>query len=201
MANDSTLIRKCLDGRVEAYGNLVDRYSSRIVNLAFAMTGDRHEAEDIAQEAFVRAFKGLAKFRKQAKFSSWLYQIALNLCKDRLKSRSRRARSVEESLLASVGDDPCKRAPRVLSRGEISLRMNEAIASLPYLYRVSFALRHLQGLSYAKVSEITGATADTIRVRAYRAREMLRELLSPVVDTYWKELAAKEKGRRRKGAV
>ena len=87
---DTVLIRKSLKGDSVAYGKLVDRYSARMINVAYMMLGDRHMAEDTAQDAFIRAFRGLPKFRGKAKFSSWLYQITLNLCKDHLKSKSRR---------------------------------------------------------------------------------------------------------------
>ena len=76
--------------------------------------------------------------------------------------------------------------------------MSEAINKLPLLYREAFVLRHLQGLDYEDVATITSVPADTVRVRAYRAREMLRESLSPNVDTFWREKAAKEKGRGKK---
>jgi RNA polymerase sigma-70 factor (ECF subfamily) len=197
---DTAVIRKCLSGQTGAYGTLVDRYSEKIVNLAFAMVGDRHEAEDVAQEAFVRAYRGLDRFERRAKFSSWLYQIALNLCKDRLKARSRHARPTDDEQLVAIGGDPREQAPRAVIEDELSGKMREAINRLPYLYRESFVLRHLQGLDYEVVASITGVPADTVRVRAYRAREMLRESLSPNVDTFWREKAAKEKRKPDQGA-
>lgn len=192
---DSVLIGKCLSGEVNCYGQLVDRYSARIINLAFAMVGNRHDAEDVAQEAFVRAYKGLSKFQKKAKFSSWLYQIALNLCKDYLKAKSRHARTADDEQLESVDANPQDQAPRVVLKEELSEKMREAVNKLPYLYRESFVLRHLQGLDYGEVASITSVPADTVRVRAYRAREMLRQTLSPNVDTFWREKAAKEKSK------
>jgi RNA polymerase sigma-70 factor (ECF subfamily) len=196
--DDTALIRRCLGGEVACYEALIERYSSRIVNLAYAMTGDRSYAEDIAQEAFVRAYRSLPKFQGKAKFSSWLYQIALNLCKDHLKAKSRHARPVSDEQMESVDGNPREEAPRAVVDAEFSERMKAAINALPLLYRESFVLRHLQGLEYVDVAAITGVPADTVRVRAYRAREMLRERLSPDVDTYWREIAAKEKGRRRR---
>ena len=89
VSDETTLIRRCVKGDVDAYGVFVDRYGSRIINVALMIVGDRHEAEDIAQEAFIRAFRGLAGFRGKSRFSSWLHQIALNLCRDHLKKRAR----------------------------------------------------------------------------------------------------------------
>lgn len=198
MFDDSTIVGKCQDGQTEQYGRLVDKYSARIINLGYAMMGNRHDAEDVAQEAFVRAYKGLARFQRKAKFSSWLYQIALNLCKDYLKAKSRHARTAPDEQLANINANPQQQAPRVIVQAELSQKMGEAINKLPYLYREAFVLRHLQGLDYEDVATITSVPADTVRVRAYRAREMMRENLAPNVDTFWREKAAKEKGKGRK---
>ena len=192
-ADDSRLVGRCLDGHTESYGVLVNRHSGRIINLAFAMVGDRQEAEDVAQEAFVRAFKALPKFRRKAKFSSWLYQIALNLCRDRLKARSRHAKPTDQDQLAAIDSGPKNQAPRLAVRAELSRKMRKAVNELPYVYRESFVLRHIQGLDYAEVARITKVPADTVRVRAYRAREMLRQILEKSVDTFWREKAAKGK--------
>ena len=195
-SEDTSLIGQCLGGKPEAYGRLVEKYSGRIINVAYAMMSDRHEAEDIAQEAFVRAYKGLARFERKAKFSSWLYQIALNLCKDHLKAKSRHAKSAGEEQLEGVDGNPREEAGAQIVQGELSEKMREAIQELPLLYRESFVLRHLQGLDYADIAKITEVPADTVRVRAYRAREMLRQTLAKSVDTFWREKASKEKSSR-----
>lgn len=190
---DTTLIQKVLEGAVDSYGALVDRYSARIINLAYMMIGNRHDAEDIAQEAFIRAYRGLKKFQQKAKFSSWLYQIALNLCKDYLKSRARGVKSLDDEQLTSLEPGTTEQAARHILESELSEVMRRCIGTLPVPYRETFVLRHLQGLEYDEVASITGVPADTVRVRAYRARELLREALSPQVDTFWREKAAKEK--------
>lgn len=191
---DTALIRKSLKGDAESYGELVGRYSARLINLAFMMVGDRHLAEDIAQEAFIRAFRSLGKFERRAKFSSWLYQIALNLCKDHLKAKSRHAKSMEREQLAALdGGTTRLGAPRQAAKMEFTGALADAINALPYLYREAFVLRHLQDLEYDEISKIAGVPADTVRVRAYRARELLRGALSPQVDTFWREKAEKEK--------
>lgn len=192
---DTNIIKACLEGEVERYGLLVDRYGAKIINLAYMMVGDRHHAEDLAQEAFVRAYRGLPRFEHKAKFSSWLYQITLNLCKDHLKAKSRHARSLEDEHLEMLDGDPKEQVHRVILEAELSEKMRECIKQLPYLYREAFVLRHLQNLEYDEISEITGVPEHTARVRAYRARELVREKISPVVDTYWREKAAKERGR------
>ena len=197
VTDETAVIKRCLGGDVEAYGTLVDRYSTRIINVALMMVGDRHEAEDIAQEAFIRAFRSLAGFKGKARFSSWLHQIALNLCRDHLKRRARGGGPVpmaEETLEGSRDGDGEEAADPVVY-AELSETMRREISRLPYLYRESFVLRHLQGMDYAEVASITKVPADTIRVRAYRAREMLRSRLAAAVDTYWREKSLKEKAR------
>ena len=191
--SDTELIAKCIAGEVEVYQVLVDRYSSRIVNVAYMMIGDRHEAEDVAQDAFVRAYKALPKFQHKAKFSSWLYQIALNLCKDFLKSKARSIKKMDDEKLQALEKRMEGSVSQVLLEAELSEGIREVIYGLPELYREVFVLRHLQGVDYDDVAEITNVPADTVRVRAYRARELLRSSLAPIVDTYWKEMAAREK--------
>jgi len=196
-ATDTRVIARCLKGDLNVYGDLVDRYSARVINMALMMVGDRHEAEDIAQDAFVRAYRALSGFRGRARFSSWLYQIALNLCRDHLKRRSRAGAPVpvEDGTLEGLhsGDDDA--TPDSIVEAELSETMRREIARLPYLYREAFVLRHLQGMDYEEVSAITRVSADTVRVRAYRARELLRERLANAVDTYWREKAGKERVR------
>ena len=197
VTDETVVIRRCLGGDVEAYGTLVDRYSTRIINVALMMVGDRHEAEDIAQDAFIRAYRGLAGFKGKAKFSSWLHQIALNLCRDHLKKRARGGGPVPmaEETLEGSRDGDGEAAPDPMVYAELSETMRREISRLPYLYREAFVLRHLQGMEYAEVSTITKVPADTVRVRAYRAREMLRGRLAAAVDTYWREKSQKEKVR------
>jgi len=194
-AGDTRVIARCLKGDLNAYGDLVDRYSARVINMALMMVGDRHEAEDIAQDAFIRAYRALSGFRGRARFSSWLYQIALNLCRDHLKRRSRAGAPVpvEDGALEGLrsGDDDS--TPDAILEAELSETMRQEIARLPYLYREAFVLRHLQGMDYDEVAAITRVAADTVRVRAYRARELLRERLANAVDTYWREKAGKER--------
>ena len=194
VTDETGIIKRCLQGDVESYGRLVDRYSARIINVALMMVGDRHEAEDIAQDAFIRAFKGLGGFRGKSKFSSWLHQIALNLCRDHLKKRSRTGGglTMEEETLEGSRDGDGEATHDPMIDAELSETMRHEISQLPYLYREAFVLRHIQGMEYVEVAAIARVPADTVRVRAYRAREMLRARLASAVDTYWREKARKE---------
>jgi len=190
---DTLLVGRALGGDADSYGALVDRYSGRIINLAYRMVGDRHLAEDVAQETFIRAYRALRHFQRKARFSSWLYQIALNLCRDHLKSRARGARSVEREALAAMdGGETRSGAPRQAMKSEFSGALQMKIHELPFAYREAFILRHLHDLEYEEIAEITGVSADTVRVRAYRARELLKKSLASQVDTYWREKEKKD---------
>lgn len=132
----------------------------------------------------------------KAKFSSWLYQIALNLCKDYLKAKSRHAKSMQEDVLDSFDGRPSLEGPRRVMSDEMSEKLKEAINKLPYFYREAFVLKYIQDLDYEEISRITGVPADGVRVRAYRAREMLKQSVDKVVDTFWREKAKKESARK-----
>ena len=191
---DTILIKRILSGdKDRSYEKLMQKYEGRIKNLAFMMIGNRTDAEDLAQESFIRAFKALPNFQRKAKFSSWLYQIAINLCKDYLKAKSRGARNIDEEHLETVDAGPGQTGMRHVIMDEISSKMAEALNKIPAIYREAFIRREMLTQDYGEIATATKTSADTVRVRAYRAREMLRELMAKDVDTFWREKAAKEK--------
>jgi len=144
------------------------------------------EAEDIVQEAIATAFKDLERFQNRSKFSTWLYGIALNLCRKHLRDRSRHATSASQGVL----DAQPARTRGVLSsviRHEMAERLEISVSRLPTPMREAFLLRYVDGMDYPEISSITGASEGTARVRAFRARALLREELGAVVDTVWLE--------------
>lgn len=177
--DDAQLVARSLKQDQEAFGQLIDRHAATIVNLAYRMVGNRAEAEDLAQETFVSAFKSLATFRADAKFSTWLYRIATNKCKDwlRVKRPGEQLRDVDvdEALDAHVAED---RTPeRLLSQQQVALELEQAIQRLPPLYREAFVLKHVEGLSYEEMQAILGVNGDTLKMRVYKGRlQLSREL-------------------------
>ena len=176
---DAQLVARSLAQDPEAFGQLIDRHASTIVNLAYRMVGNQAEAEDLAQETFLAAFKALGSFRADSRFSTWLYRIASNKCTDwlRLKRPGQGQYDVDadEQLDLHVAED---RTPEVLlSQQQVARELEQAIQRLPPLYREAFVLKHIEGLSYEEMEEILGVSGDTLKMRVYKGRVQLsREL-------------------------
>ncbi|MBH0192999.1 MAG: sigma-70 family RNA polymerase sigma factor [Nitrospira sp.] len=176
---DAQLVARSLARDHEAFGQLIDRHASTIVNLAYRMVGNQAEAEDLAQEAFLAAFKALPTFRADAKFSTWLYRIASNKCKDWLRvkrpGQGQYDVDADEQLDLHVAEG---RTPEdLLSQQQVAKELSEAIQRLPPLYREAFVLKHIEGLSYEEMEDILGVGGDTLKMRVYKGRVQLsREL-------------------------
>jgi RNA polymerase sigma-70 factor (ECF subfamily) len=188
-ASDSHLVTQAQAGSADAFAQLVERHRPRLVRLNALMIGDWDEAESLAQEALTRAFAQLDGFRNALPFSAWLRGIALNVCRNHLRARVRHARPVAPEAL-SEAPAPAGRQQGVLSsilRNEIGDHTSRAIAQLPLPLREAFVLHFIEGLDYGEMSELAGVAAGTLRVRAHRARALLRDSLGPVVDTWMRE--------------
>jgi RNA polymerase sigma-70 factor (ECF subfamily) len=183
--DDAQLVARSLAQEHEAFGQLIDRHTSAIVSLAYRMVGSLAEAEDLAQETFLTAYKALATFRADSKFSTWLYRIAANKCKDWLRvkrpGQGQYDLDADESLDLYVAEE---RTPEVLlSQQQVAQELEQAIQRLPPLYREAFVLKHVEGLSYEEMEEILGVSGDTLKMRVYKGRVQLsRELaaLNPI---------------------
>lgn len=184
-SDDAQLVARSLRQDQEAFGLLIDRHAAAIVNLAYRMVGNRAEAEDLAQETFLAAFKSLSTFRSDSKFSTWLYRIATNKCKDWLRvkrpGQGRHDVDADESLDVHLAEE---RTPELLlSQQQVAMELEQAIQRLPPLYREAFILKHVEGLSYEEMEAIVGVRTDTLKMRVYKGRVQLsRELaaLNPI---------------------
>jgi len=174
-------------GDTGAFEALVLRYQARIVNYASAMVHDPGVAEDVAQETFVRAWRGLARFRGDSSFRTWLYRIATNVGRSHLDKRGRQGRTADRSLddedaVLQAGD-----VPSTAPDAETSLVTREAIdralAKLPDELRTALVLRDVQGLDYKEIAGVTGAPMGTVESRIFRARRQMRTLLGPLVTS------------------
>jgi RNA polymerase sigma-70 factor (ECF subfamily) len=186
---DDSLVRRSRAGDAAAFAELVRRHRPRLVRLLAWHVWDDDEAESLAQEALTRAFAGLGEFRAGQSFFAWLHGIARNLGRNHLRDRSRRARPVPPAELGAAAD-PEGRRQGVLSgilRREAGDRTWGAVAELPAPLREAFLLHFVEGLDYAAMSDLTGVAAGTLRVRAHRARTLLRDALGDVVDTWLRE--------------
>jgi RNA polymerase sigma-70 factor (ECF subfamily) len=187
--SDATLIAQTLAGESAAFDELVRRHRPDLVRFTAYMIGDADEAESLTQEALTSAFTQLASFRQEMPFGPWLRGIALNLCRKLLRDRTRHAKLVAPALLTNAAALEGRRQG-VLSgilRQELSEHTLQAISQLPVPFREAFVLHFVEGMDYAAMSQITGVAAGTLRVRAYRARTLLRHCLGSVVDTWLRE--------------
>ncbi|HEY8599791.1 MAG TPA: sigma-70 family RNA polymerase sigma factor [Thermomicrobiales bacterium] len=172
---DDQLVLRIIDGDNAAFVTLVERYKRPVYSLAYRLLGNPTDAEDAAQETFVRAYTRLASYQLGSKFGSWLLSITSHWCIDFL--RRRRAISfdaaglgVTEAALPSDTDD----YPEVVAlKSERQREVREWLASLPEPYRSVLVLRYWHDLSYAEISETTGLPVSTIRMRLFRARQLL----------------------------
>jgi RNA polymerase sigma-70 factor (ECF subfamily) len=170
-------------GKEEGFNRLVLKHKDRIFGLCLRLlSGDRHEAEDAAQETFVKVYHALGEFRMEARFSSWVYRIAVNTCKNRFASRSyqesQRARDLEAA--DADGGPASGLAPspaQVLEAKGKRERIEEAIARLPDEQRVLVVLRDVEGRSYEEIAESTGLNPGTVKSRLNRGRRQLQEWL------------------------
>jgi len=178
---DRLLIQRCLQGHVEAFGELVRRYQDRLYNAIFRFLGNADDARDVVQEAFLSAFRGLKKFRGGSQFFTWLYRIAVNHALD-WKRRGKTLRALSEAGTATRHNEPAD--PSVLAspdwhlqRLEEDERVQQALARLPNEYRLVLILRDVDELSYEEIAEVLDIPIGTVRSRLHRARLELRRLL------------------------
>lgn len=189
--SDEELMLRVQDGDTDCYDVLVERYKVRLFNYLYRLTNNRDEAEEIAQEAFVKAYIHADKYKTIAKFSTWLYTIATNLVRNRIRSRSRAPQLVslwtrgwndsEEERMLEI-EDPQRTPDEAMNDAELSSVINQAIAKIPARYRESFVLREINELSYEEIAAVTGLKLGTVRSRINRARNFFRQLVAPVVE-------------------
>jgi len=171
-ADDATLVRASQQGDREAFGMLVARHAPPVLGLTRRMLGASADADDVAQETFVAAYRALGHFQQQARFSTWLYRIAINKCHDLLRARRPGVLSLDDT----DGDGPVREAADAetpldqLEQGELAGELERGIRTLTPIYRESFLLRHVEGLGYDEMSAILGVHRDTLKMRVYKAR-------------------------------
>ena len=177
---DLALIRASQRGDREAFGVLISRHARAVLSVATRMLGSTADAEDLAQETFIAAYRALAGFKFEAKFSTWLYRIAVNKCKDSLKAHRHDVVSFDSTDGGVTGWEPAdETTPHwELEQTELSSELDQGIRALPFLYRESFVLRHVEGLGYDEMSAVLGVHRDTLKMRVYKARSLLCRLLA-----------------------
>lgn len=170
--DETALIRRSRTGDAEAYDQLVGAHQDRIYQVAFRITGNREDAWDAAQDAFVHGYQALPRFRGEAGFGTWLYRIAVNAALDIVRRRPRAARDLDP--IWAADDDPAGEAVR----RDVQVRVHQAIAALPVDQRTAVVLRDIQGMSYEEIARVLQIPVGTVRSRLARAREGLRVRLA-----------------------
>jgi RNA polymerase sigma-70 factor (ECF subfamily) len=188
-ASDLALVQRVQKGDKAAFDLLVLKYQHKVVKLVLRYVRSQADAEDIAQEAFIKAYRALPRFRADSAFYTWLYRIAINTAKNALASRQRNPVDFEldrhdpdesPELQARMKDTATPEAMAMTE--EIRATVNAAIAALPEDLRTAIVLRELEGLSYEEIAETMDCPVGTVRSRIFRAREAIDARLQKVFD-------------------
>lgn len=179
---EAELLRRAREGDTRAFGRLVETYQDMVYGLVFRMVRDPSLAEELTQDAFVKAYRRLDSFRGDARFTTWLYRIAVNVCHDQRGSAAARNRGLETSLDASEAgslEPPAAEAlpDEDLESREMAALFRAGVNALEPKYRAAFLLRHQEGLSYTEIASILEISENNAKVRVHRAREMVLEAL------------------------
>ncbi len=184
---DKELVKRVQRGDQVAFDLLFARYQSRILNLVSRYVRDSEEVQDVAQEAFIKAYRALPKFRGDSAFYTWLYRIAINTAKNYLVARSRRPPSTDVDVddadhrddadMLRSGENP----EAALSRDQLKATIHQALSDLPDDLRSALTLREFDGLSYEQIAEVLECPVGTVRSRIFRAREFVDQRMQPIL--------------------
>jgi RNA polymerase sigma-70 factor, ECF subfamily len=188
--NDVLAVSRARSGDTDAFRVLVERHSRSLFRLAFRMTGNQQDAEDVVQESFLRAYKQLAKFDERASFGTWLYRIASNCSLDLVRSRKRRSeRLAAPPELGNEAEDPMVSLPstaptpeRLALSSEVRERVAEAMRELSPTERTAFVLRHFEGMCMEEVSRVLECQPGAAKHSVFRAVQKLRRALEPMAS-------------------
>jgi RNA polymerase sigma-70 factor (ECF subfamily) len=185
--SDAGAVALARNGDSQAFRALVERHSRSLFRLAYRMTGNREDAEDVVQETFLRAYRQLHRFESRANFSTWLYRIAVNCSVDVMRARPRRetghgADELEQAAAASPAAAAEASPDRVVFSAEVRERVTGALAELSALERAAFVLRHFEGLSIDEIGGALGLRTNATKHSIFRAVRKMRAALEPLMN-------------------
>jgi len=170
--DEVSLLRASLAGETEAWGEIVSRYKDAVFGLCLGFLRNRADAEDLTHDAFIRAYDNLRRYRLDKRFSTWIFTIAANLCRNRLRYRKNHP-VVEQPLHLTGGRDPAS----VVAGEDRQARIRQALNELPYAYRAPLILRFYNDLSYREIGDILAIPEGTVKTRIHRGKAMLKGLI------------------------
>ncbi len=186
--SDAALVKRVQEGDKQAFNLLVLKYQTKIVNLVMRYVRDPDEANDVAQEAFLKAYRALPRFRGDSAFYTWLYRIAVNTAKNYLVAAKRRPVEYDLDLQDPEQYDMQARlkdidSPEgVMMKDEVQRTIDEAIGELPEDLRTAIVLRELEGMTYEEIAETMECPVGTVRSRIFRAREAISKRIEPLLS-------------------
>ncbi len=195
---DHELVRRVQQGESDAFDLLVRRYQHRVVALVSRYVGDWSEAQDVAQDAFIRAYRAIGSFRGDAQFYTWLHRIAINTAKNHLQAMKRRPPNADidvgdaEHFDAALQMRDTDTPERELLRNEVEQAVMRSVNALPRELRLAITLREVDGLSYDEIAQRLDCPIGTVRSRIFRAREAIDRELRPLLGT---QATPRERGR------
>ena len=166
-------------GDMVALGDLARRHQDKVLSLSYRVLGDWHRSEDVAQETFLRVYRAAKRYKPQAKFTTWLYRIVVNLCLDERRKQSKTAATLEDADPAVLAESESNAA----ERKEVVELVKTAVAELPERQRMVVILHRYDGLSHSEISEVTGWTQSAVESLLVRAYANLREKLGKMKDS------------------
>ena len=180
-STDEELVARSMGGDLDSFNQLVLRWERPIYALAFRVIGRDEDARDVAQETFLRAFRALPGFKGQAKFSSWLYRIALNLCRDWIR-RKKRTPVVDmpdgvDAIELAAEQGPVESIEDLVARQEMSAIVAEGMKLLPDAQRTAIVLKEYHGLTFQEIADLQGCPLSTVKTRLYQGLSVLRSHL------------------------
>jgi RNA polymerase sigma-70 factor, ECF subfamily len=177
---DDAAVGRARAGDSDGFRQLVEKHSRSVFRLAFRMTGNEQDAEDIVQETFLRAYRQLNRYESRSSFGTWLYRIAANCSLDLIRSRKHARNRADAEVLRTVpASDPGP--DRLALSGEVQQRVTAAMAELSQQERTAFVLRHFEGLSIEEISGMLGINGNAAKHSIFRAVQKLRKALDSVV--------------------
>lgn len=175
--DDLYYIRKVLDGDTAAFSYLVDRYQDMVYGLALKMLRNGQDAEELAQDSFVKAYRSLSSYKQKSKFSTWLYSITYNGCISWMRKRKLEIHSLDEQQLSEQDEELLFNRINELDKALLERLLDEAIARLPELDQVLITLYYYEEQKVEEIARITGLTESNVKVKTHRARKKMYELL------------------------